>query len=112
MPHPKKKQKLAGDDANCSAETAVADRVAASANDLSVDVLADIFGFLGGAKDIMQKRRVSKKWKEAVKKTVVPLENFHFRVINMRTYNAMNVMTTELPNLQQIEILHPGYGHK
>jgi hypothetical protein len=34
---------------------------AASAGDLSIDVLADILGFLDGPNDIMQKRRVCKK---------------------------------------------------
>ncbi len=126
MPHPKKKQRLTGDDTSCLAETAVTDQVAASANDLSIDVLADIFGFLSGAKDIMQKRRVCKKWKEAVKKTIVPLiqtKDVHtarassgqFIVGNMKEYNAMNVMTRALPNLQQIRIGDPynlGDGHK
>ncbi len=110
MPHPKKKQKLAGGDANCSAETAAADQMAASANDLSIDVLADIFGFLDGAKDIMQKRRVCKKWKEAVKKTIVPPNKFSVR--GMNEYNAMRVMATEMPNLQRIAICHPGVYHK
>jgi hypothetical protein len=107
MPHPKKKQRLAGDDTSCSDETAVA----ASANDLTIDVLAEIFGFLGGAKnifgwlrvqEIMGKRCVCKKWKEAVKKTIVPLADFI--VGRMEGYNAMNVMTRALPNLQQIKL--------
>jgi hypothetical protein len=116
MPHPKKKQRLAGDDTSCLAETAVADdQVAFSANDLSIDVLADIFGFLSGAKEIMQKRRVCKKWKEAVKKTIVPFvqtkdvhtaraSSGYFIVGNMKEYNAMRVMTRAMPNLQQIRI--------
>jgi hypothetical protein len=49
----------------------------------------------------MAKRRVCKKWKEAVKMTIVPL-NTNFYVDSMRSYNAMNLMTTEMPNLQQI----------
>ena len=80
MPHPKKKQRLTGDDANYLVEAAATasdnHQMTASAGDLSVELLADIFGFLGGAKDIMQKRRVCRKWKEAVKKTIVPLTEF------------------------------------
>jgi hypothetical protein len=82
---------------------------------LSIDVLADILGFLSGAKEIMQKRRVCKKWKEAVKKTIVPFvqtkdvhtaraSSGYFIVGNMKEYNAMNVMTRAMPNLQQIRI--------
>ncbi len=53
----------------------------------------------------MQKRRVCKKWQEAVKKTVVPAIQDSFRVGcsgGLKSYNAMRVMTTSLPNLQQI----------
>jgi hypothetical protein len=74
----------------------------ASAGDLSTDVLANILGYLDSPKDIMQKRRVCKKWKEAVKMTVVALVEFH--VNNMESYNAMAVMTEAMPNLQQIKI--------
>ena len=96
MPHLKKRQRLSGDSADCLAEA------------VSIDVLANILGYLDGPKDIMQKRRVCKKWKEAVKKTIVPLTDF--RVDGVKIYNAMNVMTTELPNLQQINI--GGYGDR
>jgi hypothetical protein len=87
--------------------------LAEAAADLSTDLLANILGCLG-VKDIMQKRRVNKKWKEAVKMTIVPL-NTDFVVIgshSMKKYRAMEVMTTELPNLQQITIDTLGYGHK
>jgi hypothetical protein len=111
MPHPKKKQRLTGDDANYLVETAPGRQMTASAGDLSVDVLADILGFLGGAKDIMQKRRVCKKWKEAVKKTIVPPTAFW--VHNVERYNAVRVMTRAMPNLQQMSIGSLGYGsHK
>ncbi len=53
MPHPKKKQRLTGDDA-ILAGTASDEMLAASAGDLSVDVLANILGFRRGAKDIMR----------------------------------------------------------
>jgi hypothetical protein len=55
MDYPKKKQKLTEADANS------VPMAAASAGDLSIDVLADILGFLDGPNDIMQKRRVCKK---------------------------------------------------
>jgi hypothetical protein len=72
---------------------------------LSVDVLANIFSFLT-PKDIMCKRRVCRKWREAVKKTFAPLTEYphEFRVESVEEYNAMTVMTTEMPNLQQIMI--------
>ena len=89
MPHLKKRQRLSGDSADCLAEA------------VSIDVLANIFGYLDGPKDIMQKRRVCKKWKEAVKKTTVPTK---FRIDSVEDYNAMTVMTEAMPNLQQIRI--------
>jgi hypothetical protein len=49
----------------------------------------------------MPNRRVSKKWREAIK-MVVP--HGDFRVISIEGYNFMRVMTTELPNLQQITL--------
>ncbi len=84
--------------------------MAVSAGDVSIDVLANILGYLDGPKDIMQKRRVCKKWKEAVKKTTVPPTAF--LVNSVKKYSAMNVMTRELPNLQQIKISYPERGHK
>ena len=79
-----------------------------SFDDLS-DVLPTILGFLS-LKDIMSKRRLNKKSREAVRRTIVPLTDF--RVESVEEYNAMNVMTTELPNLQQISLRGPGYLHK
>ena len=70
------------------------------------DVLADVFGWLR-VEEIMGKRCVCKKWKEAAKKTIVPPTTNNFRVECVENYNAMGVMTTELPNLQQITL----YGH-
>ena len=97
MPHPSKKQKLNVMETDMAGSTAA--EVAVSAGDLSIDVLADIFGFLD-VEDIMQKRRVCKKWKEAVKMTIVPLGDFGVNSLN--GYNAMRMMTTEMPNLQRI----------
>ncbi len=108
MPHPSKKQRLAVMETDL-AEATVAE-VAVTAGDLSIDVLANIFGYLDGPKDIMQKRRVCKKWKEAAKMTIVPPTKF--RVDSEENYNAMTVMTRALPNLQQITLPQLGYGHK
>jgi hypothetical protein len=102
MPHPSKKQRLT------VMETDLTE--ASEADLLSVDVLANIFGYLDGPKDILQKRRVCKKWKEAVKMTTVP--PIEFRVNCVENYNAMTVMTRALPNLQQIAIGLLGERHK
>jgi len=82
---------------------------AAAANDFSDDVVAIIFGFFP-PKDIMRMRRVCKKWREAAKTTIVPMAEFS--VDSVVKYNAMRVMTTALPNLQQITICRLGNGHK
>ena len=78
------------------------------------DVLADILGWLC-VKEIMGKRRVCKKWKEAVKITIVP-PDVHFILedyCSIEQLNAMRVMATEMPNLQQISIGDLGFlGHK
>jgi hypothetical protein len=99
MPPKKKTTKVAGQSTN--------DVVAVTIDQLD-DVLANIFGWLR-VQDIMGKRCVCKKWKEAAKKTIVPLSDFYFVVNNVRTFNAMGVMTRALPNLQQIELCDLGY---
>jgi hypothetical protein len=105
MPHQTvKKQRLD------HAASAGNDDFVATFDDLSVDVLANIFGFLSGAKEIMSKRCINKKTMEAVKKTVVPLTDF--RVNSVKNYNTMVVMTEALPNMQQITIYPLGEGHK
>jgi len=101
---------MAVDDTNYLVEIMMA-----SANHLSVELLANIFEFLGGPKDIMQKRRVCKKWKEAVRMATVPPSEFF--VNSVEKYNAMNLMTRAMPNLQQIKISFCrrfclGYYHK
>jgi hypothetical protein len=96
MPHQKKPRLL---DDRC-----------VSAGDLSTDVLANVLGYLDGPKDIMQKRRVCKKWGEAVKKTIIPPADFC--VNSMKSYNVMIVMARAMPNLQQITIGGLGSGHK
>ena len=98
MPHPTKKQRL--DDGDHQRDVAVADNdFVASFDDLS-DVLPNILGYLT-PKDIMCKRRINKKSREAVKKTIVPPAYFS---ISARRYNDLRVMTEAMPNLQQIEL--------
>jgi hypothetical protein len=77
--------------------------------ELSADDIPRILSFLD-LKEIMQKRRVSKKWNEAVKNTIVPLVDF--RVDSGERCIAMTVMTNALPNLQQITLCNLGYEHK
>ena len=72
---------------------------------LNVELLANILGYLD-LKEIMQNRRVCKKFKEAVKITIVPLTDF--RVGSVEKYNDMLVMATEMPNLQQITLTSLG----
>jgi hypothetical protein len=100
MPHPTKKQRIECHERN--EEVAVADDdFLASFDDLSIDVLANALGFLQ-LKDIMSKRRINKKTREAVKKTTVPLTDFG--VFSVENYNTMAVMTEALPNLQRITL--------
>ena len=94
--NPKKKQRLEG-----------RHQEEASLDDLGVDVLANIYGFLP-SKDIMCKRCINKKTMEAAKTTIVPPTKF---VVNtLDSYNAMRVMTEALPNLQQITLCDLGQG--
>ena len=87
-------------------------------DDLGVDELANIFAFLPvmkevgflALKDIMSKRRINKKSREVVKKTIVPLTDF--RVGSMIRYNAMTVMARAMPNLQRITLCNLRNRHK
>ena len=101
MPHPPKKQRLQchqqnvdlpDDDGNNSFPAATFD-------DLT-DVLANFFEFFT-PQIIMRLRCVHKEWREAAKKAIVPLSAFC--VDREKRYNAMEVMTDALPNLQQIK---------
>jgi hypothetical protein len=83
-----------------------ADAVAVTIDQLEDNLLANVFGFLDGPKEIMGKRRVCKKWKEAAKKTIVPPTKF--LVNSWQKYQAMGVMTRALPNLQQIVLCDLG----
>jgi hypothetical protein len=98
MPHTSKKRSSVGNNAfapPARRSRRIAGRLNANFDDLD-DLLVNILEFLP-IKEIMCDRRVSKKWGE-VTKMVVP----HGGVNYMNNYNAMRVMTTALPNLQQI----------
>jgi hypothetical protein len=73
------------------------------------EVVAIIFSFLPPV-EIMCLRRVCTTWRDAVKKTLVPMTEFDFN--SVRKYNAMRVMSTALPNLQLLAIRNLGQGHK
>ncbi len=110
MPHPTKKQRLDDGDQHQRNEVVVVmadNHFAASFDDLSTDVLPNILGFLS-LQNIMRSRRINKKTREAVRKTIVPPS--YLCVDNAEKYNAMVVMTRAMPNLQQIKIggLEPG----
>ena len=91
---------IRNDDMHLADETA--------AEEVSADEVAIIFSFLSHA-DIMR-ARVCKTWRDAATKTLVPPSDFV--VDSVRSYNAMRVMATSLPNLQQIALYHLGEGHK
>jgi len=75
--------------------------------ELSTDDVAIIFSFLPH-EDIMR-ARVCTTWRDAAKKTLVPLCDVI--VDSVRSYNAMRVMSTALPNLQDVKIYSLGWGH-
>jgi len=79
-----------------------------SAEELSTDEVAIIFSFLP-PEDIIR-ARVCTTWRDAAKKTLVPLTEFE--VNSVRKYNAMRVMSSALPNLQQLSIRNLVPGHK
>jgi hypothetical protein len=111
MPHTKKKQRLEEGQSNdivVSAADDDHDNTASSFDDLGTDELAHIFGFLA-PEDIML-ARLNNKMREAAKKTIVPMADFY--VDSLVKYNAMAVMTTALPNLQQITLGSLGHRHK
>ena len=75
---------------------------------LSADVIEHILGCLGPV-DIMR-ARCCMKWREAAKKTIVPIINFHVNSVDK--YNAMAAMATALPNLQKLTLSRPGSENK
>ena len=96
-----------GNVASLAAEDEIS-RAEETTRKLAVDVIAIIFSFLPH-QDIMR-ARVCTTWRDAAKKTLVPLCDF--KVDSMRSYNAMRVMATALPNLQQLSIFNLCPGHK
>ena len=75
-------------------------------------VLPNIFGFLH-YDEIMSLRCVCKKWKDSAKNTLVPFSPSllgpsvligNYNNITGRNYNALRVLTTALPNLQEIRL--------
>ena len=89
-------------DSSSSFIEAVAETSCTTANDFSSDVVANILSYLK-LKEIMCKRRVCKKWTEAVRKTVVSPEE-EFDVNNVKTFNTMRVLSTVLPNLLSVRL--------
>ena len=79
-----------------------------TADELSTDEVEIIFSFLSPY-DIMR-ARVCTTWREAAKKTLVPLTTL--AVASARSYNAMRAMSTALPNLKQIFLCHIVRRHK
>jgi hypothetical protein len=109
QPCPQKNQKL--EEGQNSNEAAGDDNLTTSAFErLGTDEIAFIFGFLP-PHDIMP-ARLNKKMRDAAKTTIVPMSQFLVNSVDEYNYNAMDVMTIALPNLQQIEIGYLGSGHK
>ena len=89
---------------------------AAAFNKLSCNQTAVILGFLD-YKTIMISRRVSRKFCDAAKITIVPMyrgddylySNLTLRVNSVKTYNCMRAMTRAIPNLLQITFFDIGY---
>ena len=71
-------------------------------DDFGADVFAIIFAYIGRPEEIMLLRRVCKKWRDLARETVVVPNDF--QIDSVRRYNVMRVMTTALPNLQQLSI--------
>ncbi len=69
--------------------------------ELGTDQIACILSFLP-LKEIMLKRRVCKNWREAATVTNVPPGCFC--ADSVESYNTLRVMTTILPNLQQLSL--------
>jgi hypothetical protein len=80
-----------------------------TAEELSAEVVPTILSFLT-PKQIMRARGVCTTWRDAAKKTLVPLTEF--KVDSVRSYNAMRAMSTALPTLQQLSICDLDCGHK
>jgi hypothetical protein len=102
MPHTSKKRSSVGNylvHPPARRSRRIAGRLNANFDDLD-DLLVNILEFLP-LNEIMCDRRVSRKWGEVIK-MVVP--HGDLRVHGVEEYDTMSVMTTELPNLQQITL--------
>jgi len=77
--------------------------------ELSSDEVAIIFSFLQ-PNDIMP-ARVCTTWRDAAKETLVPPSDESVEIHDPRSYNAVRVMSTALPNLEQLEISNLGNWH-
>ena len=109
MSDQEKDQRMLKEDHQRNDAVTASDDLLASFGALSVDVLANILGFLL-IKDIMRSRRINKKTMEAVRNTVVPPTDF---VVNtVKKYNAVVVMTRAMPNLQKITLKFLGGRRK
>ncbi len=92
---------------------------AAGFNKLSCNQTAVILGFLD-YKNIMRSRRVSRKFCDAAKITIVPMyrgddyrySHLNLRVNSVKKYNIMRAMTEAVPNLQKLELDDIGYDVK
>jgi hypothetical protein len=72
-----------------------------TAEGLTAEVLPTILSFLT-LKEIMRARRVCTTWRDAARKTLVPL--IEFKVDSVISYNAIKAMSTDLPSLQHLSI--------
>ena len=106
MPHPKKKKQRLEEEV----QVASADGDFVACFDDLVDVLPNIFSFLP-LQDVMC-ARVCKNCREAARMTIVPAT--YFCVDSVEKFNAMNVLTRAMPNLQLIDIniYNLGFEHK
>jgi hypothetical protein len=92
---------------------------AAGFNKLSSNQTAVILGFLD-YKNIMISRRVSRKFCDAAKMTIVPMyrgsnyrtSGLNLRVNSVKKYNGMVVMTKAVPNVIYLAIGYLDSGHK
>ncbi len=111
MPHPKKKPRLVGPAASSSIVAASlpprrSRRIAAKPNGTlaQADVVVEIiFGYLP-PQDTMRLRLVCQKWRDAAKKTIIPIPSNKFQVNTAERYNALLAMATAMPNLAQISL--------
>eukprot|EP00984_Skeletonema_dohrnii_P012946 scaffold5304_cov139-Skeletonema_dohrnii-CCMP3373.AAC.1 len=100
MPH-HKKPRLDGPAADAAVSAAEDRNTATTANELSGDVIAIIFGCFP-PEDIMRMRRVCIKWRDAAKGTIVPIAEFRMNIVDK--IRAMTAMTTALPHLQKLQL--------